>query len=183
MPNWACGTIKVTGTKENIKNFFNKRFIFSYEKNEELRTIPGTRYFARSFYEADRKSLEREFEEQLKDIGNDEDCEFSNTIDFAWSAHSCIVEGYPDKYPDEYITLKDACIEDHVAVEIDTEECGMGFEEHITCDDKGNLVDECEDMKTYRCKTCGNEQMIPSQNDLENEECCECDSSDWELVE
>ena len=103
MPNLACGNIKVIGTKENIKNFFNKRFIFSYEKNEELRTIPGTRYFARSFYEADRKSLEREFEEQLKDIGNDEDCEFYNTIDFAWSAHFCIVEGYPDKYPNEYI--------------------------------------------------------------------------------
>lgn len=44
MPNWAFGTVKVTGTREGIKSFV-ERFISSDDQS----TVPGKRFFARSF--------------------------------------------------------------------------------------------------------------------------------------
>ena len=44
MPNWAFGTVKVTGTREGVKSFV-ERFISSDDQS----TVPGKRFFARSF--------------------------------------------------------------------------------------------------------------------------------------
>ena len=42
MPNWAFGTVKVTGTREGVKSFV-ERFISSDDQS----TVPGKRFFAR----------------------------------------------------------------------------------------------------------------------------------------
>ena len=44
MPNWAFGNVKVTGTREGVKSFV-ERFISSDDQS----TVPGKRFFARSF--------------------------------------------------------------------------------------------------------------------------------------
>lgn len=41
MPNWAFGTVKVTGTREGVKSFV-ERFISSDDQS----TVPGKRFFA-----------------------------------------------------------------------------------------------------------------------------------------
>ena len=50
MPNWAFGTVKVTGTREGVKSFV-ERFISSDDQS----TVPGKRFFARSFSEQKRE--------------------------------------------------------------------------------------------------------------------------------
>lgn len=54
MPNWAFGTVKVTGTREGVKSFV-ERFISSDDQS----TVPGKRFFARSFSEQKRSRASR----------------------------------------------------------------------------------------------------------------------------
>jgi hypothetical protein len=49
----------------------------------------------------------------------------------------------------------------------------LGFEELVTCDCEGNLINECIDMKTITC-ACGNEQLKPSHIDITEIDCYEC---------
>lgn len=54
MPNWAFGYVNVTGTRDGIKSFI-ERFV----SEDDPSTIPGKRFFARSFSRKDRHSLMR----------------------------------------------------------------------------------------------------------------------------
>lgn len=49
MPNWAFGYVNVTGTRDGIKSFI-ERFV----SEDDPSTIPGKRFFARSFMERGR---------------------------------------------------------------------------------------------------------------------------------
>ena len=47
MPNWAFGYVNVTGTRDGIKSFI-ERFV----SEDDPSTIPGKRFFARSFIQS-----------------------------------------------------------------------------------------------------------------------------------
>ena len=128
MPNWAFGTVKVTGTREGVKSFV-ERFISSDDQS----TVPGKRFFARSFSEQKREQSVKDAMEEFEGKADNETAEHSFLIMFAWSVWSCMIDGYPQRNDAECITLSEACMEDHVAVEIRSTETGMCFEEHVTC--------------------------------------------------
>jgi ribosomal protein L37E len=163
MPNWCSSTIKVFGKPKDIENFC-KLFIFTDDENKEE---VDKKYFARSFTQMSWEDFKKKY------LGEYE-TEF--LVDFAWSCWSCIFEGYPDNK--ECVTLEWAMEEYKVQVEIDTEEGGMGFEEHITTEN-GKPVYSSEDMLSYECQKCGNKELIPSSYDLEDYECSECGASEW----
>ena len=135
MPNWAFGNVKVTGTREGVKSFV-ERFISSDDQS----TVPGKRFFARSFSEQKREQSVKDAMEEFEGKADNETAEHSFLIMFAWSVWSCMIDGYPQRNDAECITLSEACMEDHVAVEIRSTETGMCFEEHVTCDEDGATV-------------------------------------------
>ena len=51
MPNWAFGKVEVTGTRKGVKSFI-ERFI----SNDDPSTVPGKRFFARSFMNEKRQA-------------------------------------------------------------------------------------------------------------------------------
>lgn len=61
MPNWAFGTVKVTGTREGVKSFV-ERFISSDDQS----TVPGKRFFARSFSEQKREQSVKDAMEEFE---------------------------------------------------------------------------------------------------------------------
>lgn len=148
MPNWAFGTVKVTGTREGVKSFV-ERFISSDDQS----TVPGKRFFARSFSEQKREQSVRDAMEEFEGKADNETAEHSFLIMFAWSVWSCMIDGYPQRNDAECITLSEACMEDHVAVEIRSTETGMCFEEHVTCDEDGNLNHAERDLSRCKCAT------------------------------
>jgi hypothetical protein len=165
MPNWCNGSIEVKGNPKDIEKFC-KLFIFEDDKENK------EQYFARSFTQDTWKSFKKSY------IGENA---VNFCIDFAWSAHSCLIDGYPQEN-EECITLMDACKKYKVNVTIDSEEGGFGFEEHIECDPKGKLIEECYDMPEYKCK-CGHEQIIASSYDLDEVDCYECEEiGQWEKI-
>lgn len=89
MPNWACGTVEVTGTRMGIKSFL-ERFI----TNDEPSTLPGKKFFARSFLGEKRQELMREAEECFRTQDAKEIGTMNIHPDFAWSAYSCLIDGY-----------------------------------------------------------------------------------------
>ena len=54
MPNWAFGYVNVTGTRDGIKSFI-ERFV----SEDDPSTIPGKRFFARSFIQSKPKQVTR----------------------------------------------------------------------------------------------------------------------------
>lgn len=168
MPNWAMETVKITGTRECIRAF-SKRFICEGKQNQT-----EERYFARSFYEGGPEALSAEIDKHFENSDVNAKLTFPMYISFAWSAYSCLIDGYPQQFKDTCITLEEACIEDGVSVEIRTTESGMYFEEHISCDESGICVSTCEDLKTYKCPQCGETQGLASFEDPDEAECYEC---------
>lgn len=61
MPNWAFGNVKVTGTREGVKSFV-ERFISSDDQS----TVPGKRFFARSFSEQMREQSVKDAMEEFE---------------------------------------------------------------------------------------------------------------------
>ena len=171
IPNWCTAQIQVTGKDATSVEAFCKHFIFDEEVDKEGKK----EYFARSFANVPWKYFKKEV-----GLGKHKEVEFG--IDFAWSAHSCIIEGYPDG--GDLITLSDACKKHKVYVTIDTEEEGMGFEEHIECNEKGKLVkQDCVDMPEYQCLKCKEKQMMPTHYDTEDESCYSCETvGQWKIV-
>jgi len=159
MPNWACGNVRVVGEPSNVRKFCE---LFIFEENVGNK---DGEYFARSFVHYSWKDFYKEY------LGEKE-AEFS--VDFAWSCHSCIIEGYPNGK--ECVTLEWACKEFDVEVFIETEEGGMCFEEEISYTKENGLINNSKEMPIYRC-SCGNEQSVPSCFPFEEEECCECNKT------
>ena len=92
MPNWAFGTVKVTGTREGVKSFV-ERFISSDDQS----TVPGKRFFARSFSEQKREQSVKDAMEEFEGKADNETAEHSFLIMFAWSVWSCMIDGYPQR--------------------------------------------------------------------------------------
>ena len=130
MPNWAFGYVNVTGTRDGIKSFI-ERFV----SEDDPSTIPGKRFFARSFIQSKRQAFIDEAMKEFSEPAVDAKASYSFVASFAWSAYSCLIGGYPQNSPSECLTLSEACAEDGVSVMIQTSEPGICFEEHITCDD------------------------------------------------
>lgn len=164
MPNWATGNVRVTGKPSDVEAFC-KLFLFKDTAEPQI-------YFARSFIHQNWNDFKKEY------LGK-ASAEFG--VDFAWSCHTCLIEGYPNGQ--DCITLVGACKKFKVEIIIDTEEGGMGFEEHVECDKDGSLIEECYNMPTFKCARCKNIQLIPSSYDVGEEECWECENiGGWRFV-
>lgn len=178
MPNWAWGTFRVKGKKEAMLAF-SRHLIME----DAPRTIEGVRYFARTFTGDTRRSIEGQIRDMFAGKGPQAEMTCEILADFAWSAYSCVVDGYPQDNPERCITLADACREDGVDVRITTKEPGIYFEEQITCDRRGNLVNVCQDLIPMRCRRCGNVEGRASFEDPDDLCCSECGESDFAPAE
>lgn len=175
MPNWATGCVTVTGKKESIASFI-ERFV----SNDEPSTIEGKKYFARSFLEDYRGNVIEEIPEPKS---ADELVTHTFPVSFAWSAYSCVISGYPERFDSICITLSEACAIDGVDVQIQTIEYGMCFEEDIRCTATGELEHSAKDLRQVKCPACGEMQSISSFEEPEDCCCCECGEDGLVLVE
>ena len=171
MPNWAFGTVAITGSKEGILNF-TRRFI--YEGTDRDKIEPN--FFARSFAQATRSETVDEIENLYANVPAEAVDTFCMNVYFAWSANNCLIDGYPQQFP-ECISLADACVTDRVSVEILTEEPGISFEENIHCDKDGRVTSVSRDMPIYTCPLCGNGFPFPSYLDIGEYICPVCEES------
>ena len=94
-----------------------------------------------------------------------------------------MIDGYPQRNDAECITLSEACMEDHVAVEIRSTETGMCFEEHVTCDEDGNLNHAERDLSRCKCRNCGEISYFGSFENLDDAECSECGECGFDRCE
>ena len=177
MPNWAWGTVETTGTMDAVLAF-SKRFI----ADDDDKKTGDVKFFARSFLNESREIVENSIRQSFKDVAAGEEMQYDFYIDFAWSAYSCIIEGYPQEF-EECITLPEACTLDGVDVNITAKETGMCFEETICCTRDGDLTSECKELQVVRCKNCGYTESIASFEVLEDMECSECGCCDFERIE
>ncbi len=58
----------------------------------------------------------------------------------------------------------------------------MFFEEDIYADEDGSITESSKELKTARCRNCGNTQGVASFVDLDDIECYECGGGDLELI-
>lgn len=89
MPNWAFGYVNVTGTRDGIKSFI-ERFV----SEDDPSTIPGKRFFARSFIQSKRQAFIDEAMKEFSEPAVDAKASYSFVASFAWSAYSCLIGGY-----------------------------------------------------------------------------------------
>lgn len=169
MPNWAIGPVDITGTRTAVLAF-SDRFI----SDDEQRTVPGRRYFARSFLESPRELTRSDIMSVFEGSSETEERLFTLYISFAWSATSCMINGYPQQNQAECITLSEACIEDQVSVDIRTTEPGISFEEEIHCGKDGNCQDIEHELRVFKCPECGEPCSLASFEDPAEYLCCEC---------
>ena len=163
MPNWCFGMVSVSGKPEKVKEFC-KLFVFADEANKD--NSKQGKYFAKSFVQQDWASFVKDY-----DLGDTTGVDFS--VDFAWSAWSCLIEGYPQRNKRHCITLKSACKKYGVKVEIKTEEPSLGFEEIIVAD-KVDVFYDSKKMPLFEC-VCGATQYVSSDTDLKDIECWDCE--------
>lgn len=176
MPNWSFGDVTVTGTRAGVLSFV-ERFV----SDDDPRTVPGKRFFSRSFTGTKRSSSVADV---LSDFeGQDEGavCEHTLAVQFAWSVSHCIIDGYPQGNPSECITLSEACREDQVSVTIFAS--GDSFEEHVACDMFGSLSCEEKEFQPCRCRSCGEVSYLGPSEDLDEAECPECGECGLDWVE
>ena len=176
MPNWAMGSVEVTGKAAGVISFV-ERFL---DWND--REVPKKKYFARSIVDEDRSTLIEQVKNEGRRSPENEDTRIVFGASFAWSAYSCLISGYPQAAPEKCITLEQACCEDKVSVQIYTEEPGMYFEEALQCDADGNVDYSCDELTQVRCRHCGATQGISSHADLDEVECYECGKTCFEYV-
>ena len=105
MPNWAFGYVNVTGTRDGIKSFI-ERFV----SEDDPSTIPGKRFFARSFIQSKRQAFIDEAMKEFSEPPVDAKASYSFVASFAWSAYSCLIGGYPQNSHSECLTLSEVWI-------------------------------------------------------------------------
>ena len=176
MPNWAMGTIEVTGKEPGVISFVER---FSDWLEPE---VPGKKNFARSIVDEDRSSLIKRIRHENHGRPKDINIQVDFEASFAWSAYSCLVSGYPQAAADVCIPLERACREDGVSVQIYTEESGNWFEEELHCDSEGNISYSSKDLTLVRCRHCGETQGVSSHANLDEVECCECGQIGFDYV-
>lgn len=163
MPNLCNFSISVKGEPKEIKKFL-KYFIFS----DETGTKEG-KYLARTFLD---NWTHKEFLEEHKDEIKNKEVFFFGWS--AWSCYSCWFEGYPNGK--DCLTMEEVLKKCKVIIDVESEEGGIGFEEHINNED-GELTYSVMDMPSYTCKKCKKKTLFPSHYDgseLEDQECCSC---------
>ena len=112
MANLAFGAVSITGAKQNVLNFAQR---FNYENEEGYSSdLP---YFARSVVQKDRAEAMDDINSVFKDVADGNESTVTLYVDFAWSAHDCLISFTPQRFP-ECITLMEACKTDSVAAEI-----------------------------------------------------------------
>jgi hypothetical protein len=176
MPNWSSGNISISGKKENVKEFL-KFFVYQDEANgEEL----DRRYFARSFVQENTyQELIDKYKEEFEN--KEENISIDIYTEFAWSVYSCLIDGYPQQEPNKNLTIIEALLKYPVNISIETEEPGMGFEEEIYYNTENTELEYKEyDMPVYVCKKCGCEIIAPTDLDMSELECYECDNNSEE---
>ena len=181
MPNWAFGTATITGTESSVIKFVN-RFIFDGDEDRDYENREQ-KYFARSFTNNLHDDVLKKLAEVFCGLSADDTGVFELPVDFAWSAQNCLIDGYPQDYPDYCITLSTACIEDQVSVEITTEEEDMSFREFINCDNQGQLSSNCKCIMPCKCRNCGSIFGLVSFNDAYKYSCYECGEVGLDPVE
>lgn len=82
MPNWAFGYVNVTGTRDGIKSFI-ERFV----SEDDPSTIPGKRFFARSFIQSKRQAFIDEAMKEFSEPAVDAKASYSFVASVAWSAY------------------------------------------------------------------------------------------------
>ena len=170
MPNWAEGTISVTGRKESVLNF-TRRFIYEDVESHNKDAY----FFARSFPRTTWGEKANEIEDLYNGLLPDTEATYVMNVDFAWSAHKYLLDGYPTRFPD-CASLGDACMQDSVTAEIHAEETDTGFEEYIACGKTGNVTYHDQNMPTYVCPACGCALYLSSHTDIDEYVCPYCEN-------
>lgn len=176
MPNWAHGSVEITGIRSNVESFI-ARFI-----PHEGKPMAGRRFFARSFNNMGETELSQVLQQAFEDHAEGEEATVCISVSFAWSAYSCVIDGYPQNDPERCITLSDACMEDRVSVVIRTTEYGMSFTESISCDAAGVLTVSTKDLSHARCKRCGHVEEMTLLDAPEEVECECCGNIGFEMI-
>lgn len=179
MPNWSSGNVSISGKKENVKEFL-KFFVYQDEANgEEL----DRRYFARSFIE--ENTYQELIDKHKEEFENKEETiNIDVYIEFAWSVYSCLIDGYPQKTPNKNLTIIEALKKYPVTISIETEEPNMGFEEELYYNTANTeMVYKEYSMPVYACKKCGYEITAPTDLDVSELECYECENCEAEEFE
>lgn len=130
MPNWCYGSVLVKGTKENKRKFLD---LFLTESKEE--NAKKTRYFARSWLNDSKETIEKELEDSVTAFG----------IYVAWSVYSCMINGYPQEN-DECPTVFEISKELELEIQIASEEQGCCFREFYHIKNGKLISQECEDF-------------------------------------
>lgn len=169
MPNWAYGTVKVTGTREGVKSFIER-----FSSREDAACVSGKRHFARSVLDRSRQECIDNVMYGFPLLPPDGILEFTLIVDFAWSARHCLIQGYPQEDIENYLTLSEACKEDHVSAEIYTTEPSMCLEEHISATEDGTVNYKEHDMSLCKCRHCGETIHLSCYDDPSDFECPNC---------
>ena len=169
MPNWAWGIMEVRGEKEAVRAFSGRLIM-----EDEPVTLPGVRYFGRTFTGDTRAYIGSLIREAFRDCPENAETECVIPAAFAWSARSCLLDGWPQRDPERCISLRESCIRDSVDVTVRTKETGSGFEETITCDRHGHLEAECKDLQSARCMRCGAVSGVAAFEEPAAAACGEC---------
>lgn len=195
MANWASGNVTIKGTKEGIISFCRRFYISGDEEqdNDDKSLESPERHpnqknannfaeeaiagrFAKSFimHEGTWADIEQRIKNLEDSNGN---FAFSISVDFAWSAENCLIEGYPQSYKNA-ITLAAACKLDKVAVDIGTTDESSEFREEISCSANGAIEFRSIDCPVFEfiCTACGEAQHIDINYGLRDRECESCDA-------
>lgn len=116
MPNWAFGYVNVTGTRDGIKSFI-ERFV----SEDDPSTIPGKRFFARSFIQSKRQAFIDEAMKEFSEPAVDAKASYSFVASVAWSAYSCLIGGY-DEYELLMLAMGRCAQDDYYLVPINEKE-------------------------------------------------------------
>ena len=175
MPNWAWGTFRVTGRQEAVEAFAERLLT-----EDTVPAVPGVRHFARTFSGRTRSALREEIRAVFAGLPPGAEAVCCLDADFAWSAEQCLLDGYPQRAPEECISLPEACRADGVDAELWTKEPLGSFEEHIRCTRRGYVRASWQELQEVWCRRCGAVAARASFEALDDLFCGECGASDFD---
>lgn len=148
MPNICSYCMQVKGKPENVEEFIKIiQTDYAYDKNGNCynpsdHNKPVEKHFWRVF-EANVESDDISYDIRTVEISGD--C--------AWSVKSCMCDGlftYQYQNPNGHgTTLQKESERLQLAIEVFSEECGMGFMEHYVVVDGNIIIDDCIDYAEY----------------------------------
>lgn len=186
MPNYCNYSMCVKGTKENIEEFI-KVIDAGYDYSEMK--FDYDRHLFRVF---------SSYYDEIEDLGDNVYQVIING-DCAWSVSCCMFDGYlsyynniKERYPNEFrgTTLPIESEKLNLDIEVFSEECGEGFQEHYVISNGIINVDDSVDYQTYymdnyETKEEAEEDVGRSITDEEWEDgngCIEVGGFDWDFT-